>query len=109
MAEAKHVFITEEATAIIRGPRNVTYGSPRVNFKKIVDGMNGYGFRVVNADGTTRRVNMHDYAMFMVITKVMRQATGNPHRDSLVDIVGYAELDEIVTDDDAHAAFLSGE
>ena len=78
------------------------YGHPKKNFKRIADGWNAYLFkRATLADGTPEPLRPHDVAQMMIILKAVRGAEGY-HRDSVVDIVGYAALDAILAEDDEY-------
>jgi hypothetical protein len=91
--------ILHQADEIIHGERAKAYGHPSENFKRAAAMMDAY---LAGRDFTGELRDFfseHDYAMFMVITKVARQADGY-HRDSDLDICGYAALDAIVEGDD---------
>lgn len=88
--------ILEEAEKLINGERAADYGDASENFGRIADLWTAY-----HGAGFTR----HDVAMMMTLVKVARMS-GGYHRDSVVDIAGYAALDERVSDrgspDDVH-------
>lgn len=98
----EHKFVTEEGMEMICGPRMEHYGPPQNNLNDIADAWTPYVTRALDAkeklDGT-------DVAAMMVILKVIRQARGY-HRDSTVDICGYAGLMEALNDKHAYRAFV---
>lgn len=100
----KHIDAAAEASALVRGIRARTYGPPRNNARRIARAWSAYGFRVEDSHGNFRDVTEHDMTQAMILLKVVRQADGY-HRDSVVDTVGYALLDEIVSDDAANTAY----
>lgn len=67
--------------SIICGNREVAYGKPEDNFKRIADLWKVYlGFDI------TKR----DVAYMMILMKVARLMNNPEHLDSIVDIAGYA-------------------
>lgn len=92
--------VLEVADNLIHGPRAKAYGHPSENLGAIADGWNAYmRNRPTLADGTPEPLRAHDVCQMMVILKALRAAAGY-HRDSVVDICGYAALDAIVMEDD---------
>jgi hypothetical protein len=83
-------LISEIATEIVLGDRAKDYGHPKVNIQKIADGWTAY---------LGIPVTPHDVCQLMVILKAMRSRHGY-HRDTTVDIAGYAQVDSVVSDDD---------
>ena len=80
--------ILEEAQRLIHGDRAKDYGDVTENFTRIADMWGAYL-------GQSDMLTPHDVAQMMILVKVARQA-GGYHRDSNVDIAGYAALDEQV-------------
>lgn len=79
--------ILDEAAALIDGDRADTYGDPRDNLARTAEMWTGYlGVGITPAD----------VAHMMILLKVSRAKTTPGHRDSLVDIAGYAALAERV-------------
>lgn len=76
--------ILEEADNLINGDRAADYGDVSENFERIARMWGAY---------RGQYFDRHDVAQMMILVKVARQATGY-HRDSNVDIAGYAALDE---------------
>lgn len=81
--------ILQEAERIVNGPRAQYYGPPAENFQRIADLWNGYLLaKAVDGNGcgdlTTR-----DVAALMALMKLAR-LMHTYHRDSVVDLAGYA-------------------
>lgn len=81
--------ILQEASDLINGQRAQDYGDVTDNFKTIAEMWEAY---------TGVSFGPHDVSMMMVLVKVARQRHGY-HRDSNIDIAGYAALDEKVHGD----------
>ena len=83
--------VLKEASKIIYGDREKTYGHPSKNLKTIAIMWNAY----LDAKTTDRNsLSAKDVATMMVLLKTARLANNPDHRDSLVDICGYAALVE---------------
>lgn len=82
--------ILDQANEIIHGERLKHYGHPKTNFSRIAMGWEQY---------FGHPVTMMDVASCMIILKVMRMTEGY-HRDSVMDIAGYAALMAVVEGDD---------
>ena len=78
--------VLEEAQVIVSGVRRAAYGPPEDNFKRIADLWNVH---LVNT-GREGSITPKDVAAFMMLMKVARLAETPDHRDSIVDIIGYA-------------------
>jgi hypothetical protein len=87
--EETKVSVLKEANKIIYGDREQTYGKPSKNLDTIAKMWNAY----INAVGK-RDLNAKDVACLMVLLKTARLANQPDHRDSIVDICGYAALIE---------------
>lgn len=81
--------ILDDAAAIVDGDRERTYGDPGANLRAIANlwdswllarGWSGPGMQV------------DDVALMMALLKIARLARSPDHRDSLVDLAGYARL-----------------
>lgn len=83
--------LLDEARAITSADRNKAYGNPEDNFRNIANLWNAYLTAQGKADNL---VNSQDVAHMMILMKVARLATNHDHRDSLVDIAGYAACAE---------------
>ncbi|WP_078323634.1 DUF6378 domain-containing protein [Mycobacteroides salmoniphilum] len=79
--------ILQEAERLINGDRQDTYGPPSDSFREIAD---------LWATYLDTEVTAHDVANLMILMKVSRSKRGF-HRDSYVDIGGYAGLTEKLT------------
>ena len=77
--------ILDEAKAIIYGDREKTYGAPAKNLKMIGDLWAVYSGVPFTAE---------DVCNMMILLKVARLANDPKHRDSQVDLCGYAALME---------------
>lgn len=89
--ESKIASLLDEALKTVNGPRQETYGSPKDSFQQIADMWESYLKRRANGP-----LGPQDVANMMILMKVSRSATGGYHRDSTVDIIGYAALKEVI-------------
>lgn len=78
--------VAEEGIEVINGERLERYGHPSINFTRIAGGWSAY---------LGIPVTPHNVCALMVILKQMRGKEGY-HRDSVVDTVGYAALQEVL-------------
>lgn len=78
------VGILADAHKVITGPRQEDYGTPSESFNRIATFWSAYL-------GIT--VTPHDVINLMILLKVSRARNGF-HRDSYLDIIGYAALSE---------------
>ena len=85
----KRATVLEEAQTIIYGDREKTYGRPSKNLDAIANLWNAY----LDAIGG-RELSNKDVAAMMILLKTARLANDPTHRDSIVDICGYAALVE---------------
>ena len=92
----------EEALDLICGPRMQFYGPPQENLEDIASSWTPYVRRAIEAKGG---LDGTDVCMLMIILKAVRQVRGY-HLDSVTDIAGYAELAEVLNDDDAFEMFV---
>lgn len=86
MDRAKSILKT--ASEMISGERNNQYGSPEESFSTIARLWNVY---LNNCRNGRDFITKTDVAMMMILLKVAR-TNGEPTKDSLVDIAGYAAL-----------------
>jgi len=84
--------VLKEANTIIYGDREKTYGHPSKNLETIARMWNAYLFS--REFGITGDLMPKDVAVMMVLLKAARLANDINHRDSIVDICGYAALIE---------------
>ena len=73
--------ISQEAAAIVAGERQVDYGDANESFARIANLWSAY---------TGSTIEPWDVAQMMILLKVSRAKTSKK-RDTLVDIIGYAE------------------
>lgn len=78
--------VLQEADRLINGDRLQTYGTPGESFWRIANLWTSY---------LGHKINPLDVANMMVLMKVSR-TKGTYHRDSYVDIAGYAGLSEVI-------------
>ena len=83
--------ILDEAREIIYGDREQTYGKPSKNLQAIAELWNAY---IESKTGSVSELTAKDVALMMIMLKVARLANNPKHRDSVVDICGYAALIE---------------
>ena len=88
-----NVNVLEAAQDIIFGDREKTYGKPSKNLDCIVDLWNTYLMSKFDGD-LPKLLTNKDVAVMMVLLKTARLANDLTHRDSLIDICGYAALVE---------------
>lgn len=79
-----------EAERIITKDRNKTYGEPDEDFQRIARLASAWGFRVDSGAGEIRQLTGSDVAVFMQCLKLARLAWMPTHRDSWMDMAGYA-------------------
>jgi hypothetical protein len=87
--DQKDLSVLKEAHKIIYGDREKTYGKPSKNLNTIAQMWNAYLTAVGERD-----LNAKDVATMMILLKAARLANDQTHRDSVVDICGYAALVE---------------
>jgi len=87
--------VLKEANTIIYGDREKTYGHPSKNLKTIAKMWNAY----LDAKSVKGELNAKDVASMMILLKTARLANDQTHRDSVVDICGYAALIERCDED----------
>ncbi len=85
----ENLSVLKEAHKIIYGDREKTYGKPSKNLDTIAKMWSAYLTAVGERD-----LNPKDVATMMVLLKAARLANDQTHRDSVVDICGYAALIE---------------
>lgn len=84
--------LLELAHAAVHGERQENYGSQHDNFQRIADRMT-----ITLQDKLVAPITVQDVALLQIDVKLGRLAnTGGTHRDSIVDIAGYAECLDIV-------------
>lgn len=79
--------IGEEAIRIVTGARRAAYGKPENNFERIARFWQAY---FENTGRPEARITMADVSPLMRLMKEARLCESPDHRDSFVDIAGYA-------------------
>lgn len=85
--------ILEQANELVNVDRQQDYGDPHTNHQRIADLWNAYlnGCRSqAGSDGY--EYNATDAAVMMILVKVARLMQSPNHKDTWVDIAGYAEV-----------------
>jgi hypothetical protein len=95
-------FAIDEALDLICGPKMEYYGPPHENLEDIAQTWNPYVARALKVKG---KLDGSDVAVLMILLKAMRLVRGY-HRDSVVDIIGYSELLEVLNDSSAFKSFV---
>lgn len=114
MTAVKTQPILEEAMVAVSGERQKNYGSPRKNFERCASLWNAwlkakYEGTVLGQEREPDKdavdiichlpeLTAQDYAAMMRLCKEARLMNGY-HRDSVVDIAGYAQCDQRVEED----------
>ena len=86
--------VLEEAKEIIYGDREKTYGHPAKNLEAIAELWHTYLMNMKNP-----KISAKDVAVMMILLKAARLGNDIAHRDSIVDICGYAALIERCDDE----------
>jgi hypothetical protein len=82
--------VADEAKSIVAGSRRKAYGSPERNFSRIATLWNAHLTNLGIIDGVSRRLHPEDVSMLMLLMKMARLTETVDHRDSIVDLTGYA-------------------
>ena len=85
--------LLNEATRLTAQDRNSQYGNPEDNFQNIANYWNTY-LTTLPKQGNILPLTSQDVAHLMILMKMARLNTNPSHRDSLVDIAGYAACGE---------------
>lgn len=85
--------LLQEAIKITAQDRNAAYGKPEDNFANIAAYWNTY-LTTLPKQGNILPLTPQDVAHLMILMKMARLNTNPSHRDSLVDIAGYAACGE---------------
>jgi hypothetical protein len=80
--------VLDEASKAVDGDRGDNYGHPYDDFGRVVEAANALGI-----DPLSGRLH---HALYMILVKMSRLVQTPDHRDSLVDIPGYARTYEMV-------------
>jgi hypothetical protein len=98
--------ILDEAMKITHHDRNSNYGNPEDNFQHIANLWNSY-LRVSRKDMPL--INSGDVAVMNMLIKVARLGNNIAHKDSAVDIAGYAACLGDIQENINHPKVLKGE
>lgn len=79
--------ILQEAQDAVFGPRQGAYGHPREDFQRTADLWSAY----LQGCGVPVVMEGKDVANMMILLKMARLMNTPDHRDSMVDMAGYAE------------------
>ena len=93
-AGSPRVALLEEAIKITTHDRNASYGNPEDNLANIAAYWNSYLTQRAPDATVLPHLNGQDVAHMMILMKLARLATNPGHRDSLVDVAGYAACGE---------------
>lgn len=91
--------ILREAERLIHGERNKNYGHPRDNFADIAALFSAY---------LGREITDIDVANLMILVKIARVKGTGYHRDSFVDVAGYAGCVERIYEESPKVDALTG-
>jgi hypothetical protein len=86
--------VLHEAERIIYGDREMTYGHPSKNLWTIARLWTAYVDAASDNALQGKQFTAKDVALMMILVKTARLANNDTHRDSVVDICGYAALME---------------
>ena len=86
--------VLHEAERIIYGDREMTYGHPSKNLWAIARLWTAYVDAASDNALQGKEFTAKDVALMMILVKTARLANNDSHRDSVVDICGYAALME---------------
>jgi hypothetical protein len=86
--------VLHEAERIIYGDRERTYGHPSKNLWTIARLWTAYVDAASDNALQGKEFTAKDVALMMILVKTARLANNDSHRDSVVDICGYAALME---------------
>lgn len=96
MSVERRKAILDEASSLVNGDRNETYGDPYDDYMKVSKMWNAYLEGLMKRRGInvspalTDLIEPHDAIAMMVLLKTARIANAPGHRDNWVDLAGYA-------------------
>ena len=85
--------VLDAASAAVNGSRDADYGKPEDNFSRIARLWNGHLINIGLIQPSPQKdgyLEPSDVAVLLLLVKVARLAETPNHRDSWVDIAGYA-------------------
>lgn len=83
--------ILDEAAKLVDGDRGDTYGHPIDDFSRVTRAAEALGIDPVGCDPLVAPLH---HALYMILVKLSRLVQSPYHRDSLVDVPGYARTYE---------------
>ena len=93
--------VLKDAEAAVCSGRERTYGSPKNSFTRIALLWTAH---LVNTRSSAPAITAHDVAMMLALMKIARLEASPTHRDSMVDLAGYAACMASLQDHRADAA-----
>jgi 23S rRNA maturation-related 3'-5' exoribonuclease YhaM len=94
--------ILDEAASLVDGDRGDAYGHPAIDFDKVTAAAQALGI-----DPAVEGALHH--ALYMILVKISRLTETPKHRDSIVDIAGYARTYEKVLEFDKEAMEIASD
>ena len=85
--DIRNTSIADEAVAIVSGARRSAYGHPENNFERIARFWQAY---FENTGRAEAKITAADISPMMRLLKEARLCDNPTHRDSFVDLIGYA-------------------
>jgi len=82
--------ILEGATIAVTQQRNNTYGPPTQDFDRTARILTAMGFSIVDEGGNVSPISSHHVAIIQIAVKLSRLTWNPTHRDSWLDVAGYA-------------------
>lgn len=82
--------ILHGATLAVLQERNNTYGPPTQDFDRTAQILNALGLRIVDSTGQASPISSHHVAIIQIAVKLSRLTWNPTHRDSWIDVAGYA-------------------
>lgn len=86
--------LLQQAHEIIHGDREQTYGDPGKNLRTIAA---YWSVHLSHTTGENITLTPEDVCGMMILLKQARLGSNPQHRDSLMDIAGYAGLQDLVS------------
>ena len=98
MTKANKATVLDQAKALVYGDRQKAYGSPSESFQTVADMWNAYIRQRAAQQGLACEIDLEpvDVVHLMTLLKVARLAKDPHHKDSIVDVAGYAAVAELI-------------
>lgn len=87
--------VCQIADDIVSNDRGNDYGHPKVDFSKVAAMASAAGFRIIE-NCMIRPLKAEDHAIYMMFVKISRLTNKISHRDSIIDLAGYAKTLDMV-------------